>query len=185
MLPLAGVRIIAIEQYGAGPFGSMLLGDLGAEVVKTICEPEANKRHPANSYDAQFSTPYLVAASLVRGRFTLAELEQDALSDETILALCQKVDYEVDVRSTFPRHYTGEVQITLKDGRTLVHREAMNRGCADRPLSNEDIVEKFAGNARMSLSARQADAVRDAVLGLDRAGDARPAIDRLCQAAAD
>jgi len=34
MLPLAGVRVIAVEQYGAGPFGSMMLGDLGAEVVK-------------------------------------------------------------------------------------------------------------------------------------------------------
>ena len=34
MLPLAGVTIIAVEQYGAGPFGTMLLADLGAEVVK-------------------------------------------------------------------------------------------------------------------------------------------------------
>jgi crotonobetainyl-CoA:carnitine CoA-transferase CaiB-like acyl-CoA transferase len=34
MLPLAGVRVIAVEQYGAGPFGSMLLADLGAEVIK-------------------------------------------------------------------------------------------------------------------------------------------------------
>ena len=33
-LPLAGVRILAVEQYGAGPFGSMHLADLGAEVVK-------------------------------------------------------------------------------------------------------------------------------------------------------
>lgn len=33
-LPLAGVRIIAVEQYGAGPFGSMYLADLGAEVIK-------------------------------------------------------------------------------------------------------------------------------------------------------
>ncbi|RXV59858.1 CoA transferase [Roseovarius sp. A46] len=33
-LPLAGTRIIAVEQYGAGPFGSMLLADLGAEVIK-------------------------------------------------------------------------------------------------------------------------------------------------------
>jgi crotonobetainyl-CoA:carnitine CoA-transferase CaiB-like acyl-CoA transferase len=34
MLPLAGLRVIAVEQYGAGPFGSMMLGDLGAEVIK-------------------------------------------------------------------------------------------------------------------------------------------------------
>jgi len=32
--PLAGVRIIAVEQYGAGPFGTMYLADLGAEIVK-------------------------------------------------------------------------------------------------------------------------------------------------------
>lgn len=34
MKPLADIRIVAIEQYGAGPFGSMHLADLGAEVIK-------------------------------------------------------------------------------------------------------------------------------------------------------
>ncbi|GAA3360151.1 CaiB/BaiF CoA transferase family protein [Saccharopolyspora gregorii] len=33
-LPLADVRILAVEQYGAGPFGSVHLADLGAEVIK-------------------------------------------------------------------------------------------------------------------------------------------------------
>src|SRR5882757_6979342 len=32
--PLAGLRIVAVEQYGAGPFGSMYLADLGADVIK-------------------------------------------------------------------------------------------------------------------------------------------------------
>ena len=34
MRPLEDVRIIAIEQYGAGPWGSLHLADLGAEVIK-------------------------------------------------------------------------------------------------------------------------------------------------------
>ncbi|MBS0241783.1 MAG: CoA transferase [Proteobacteria bacterium] len=34
MLPLSGVTILAVEQYGAGPFGSMLCADLGADVIK-------------------------------------------------------------------------------------------------------------------------------------------------------
>jgi succinate--hydroxymethylglutarate CoA-transferase len=34
MLPLSGLRIIAVEQYGAGPYGSMQLADLGAEIIK-------------------------------------------------------------------------------------------------------------------------------------------------------
>lgn len=33
-LPLDGVRILAIEQYGAGPFGTLFLADQGAEVIK-------------------------------------------------------------------------------------------------------------------------------------------------------
>jgi crotonobetainyl-CoA:carnitine CoA-transferase CaiB-like acyl-CoA transferase len=34
MKPLEGVRILTIEQFGAGPYGSLFLSDLGAEVVK-------------------------------------------------------------------------------------------------------------------------------------------------------
>ena len=34
MLPLQNVKVIAIEQYGAGPFGTMQLADLGADVIK-------------------------------------------------------------------------------------------------------------------------------------------------------
>ena len=33
-LPLSGVRIASVEQYGAGPFGTQHLADLGAEVIK-------------------------------------------------------------------------------------------------------------------------------------------------------
>ena len=32
--PLDNVRILAAEQFGAGPFGTMHLADLGAEVIK-------------------------------------------------------------------------------------------------------------------------------------------------------
>ena len=32
--PLAGVRLLDFGQYLAGPFGPMILGDLGAEVIK-------------------------------------------------------------------------------------------------------------------------------------------------------
>ncbi|WP_067823003.1 CaiB/BaiF CoA transferase family protein [Actinomadura kijaniata] len=34
MRPLQDVRVIALEQYGAGPFGSLHLADLGAEIIK-------------------------------------------------------------------------------------------------------------------------------------------------------
>ena len=41
MLPLEGLRIIAFSTYGAGPFGTLHLADLGAEVIK-IEDPITN-----------------------------------------------------------------------------------------------------------------------------------------------
>lgn len=140
-----------------------------AEVVKTVCEPEANKRRPANSYDAQFSIPYIVATGLLRGRFTLDELEPAALADREVLSLAARVHHKIDPASTFPRHYTGEVIVTLESGEILRHREAINRGSADRPLSNAEIVDKYQDNACRTLKRDRAERVCAAVLGLDRA----------------
>ncbi|WP_270937942.1 MmgE/PrpD family protein [Falsiroseomonas oryzae] len=142
-------------------------------VMGVVCEPEANKKRPANGYDAQFSIPFLVAAALVRGRLTLAEVEGEALSDAAILEVANKVTSLPDPDSPFPRAYSGEVVVKLKDGRTLRHREQVNRGAPDRPLADADIVEKFRGNAALALSAANAARVEAAVLGLDAAPDAQ------------
>ena len=32
--PLAGLRVLAMEQFGAGPWATLQLADLGAEVIK-------------------------------------------------------------------------------------------------------------------------------------------------------
>ena len=41
MLPLESVTIISLEQYGAGPFATMHLADLGATIIK-IEDPTVN-----------------------------------------------------------------------------------------------------------------------------------------------
>ena len=139
------------------------------EVIKTVCEPEAKKKRPANDYDAKFSVHYLIAAALMRGRLGLAELEEEALRDPQILALTDKVSYRTDPGSAFPKAYSGEVSIRLQDGRTLSHREHVNRGAADRPLSNDEILAKFRANAAMTVDGEGAERMIDAALGLEAA----------------
>lgn len=143
------------------------------EVVKTVCEPVATKQRPQNSYDAQFSIPYIVATALLRGSFGLQHLEDSALADPEVLALAQKVQYEVDPASPFPKYYSGEVIVTTNDGREIRHREEMNRGAADRPITNADIEKKFMGNAALAVSSSRAAQVRDLILAMDAGIDAR------------
>ena len=142
-----------------------------ADAIKTVCEPEANKKRPANSYDAQFSVPFLTAAAFVRGCVTLAELEEDALKDARILDLATRCSYRSDPDSPFPKAYSGELRVTTKSGKELRHREHINRGAADRPLSNAEIAEKFRGNAALAMSAGTISEVEGGVLALEQAND--------------
>jgi 2-methylcitrate dehydratase PrpD len=154
------------------------------EVVQTVCEPVAAKRSPQNSYEAQFSIPYAIATSLVRGRLGLAELEDDAVRDPATRALMERIDYEVDPASGFPATYSGALVVRTRDGRTLEHREQANRGCAERPLTGDEITAKFLDNAMPVVGARRAAALRDEILALDRIAAARLA-EALAVAAAD
>ena len=81
-----------------------------AGVVQSVCEPVANKRRPTSDYDAKFSLVYAVASGLLRGKLGLKELTPEAFGDPAALALMDRIDYLEDTGSTFPRHYTGEVQ---------------------------------------------------------------------------
>jgi 2-methylcitrate dehydratase PrpD len=143
-----------------------------ADVIKTVCEPAANKKKPANSYDAQFSVPFLTAAAFVRQRLTLADIEEEALRDVEILKLADKVSYRADPDSPFPKAYSGELVVTTKDGKVMRHREHINRGAADRPLTNAEIVAKYSGNAALAVDQDKMARVEAAVLNLDRANDA-------------
>jgi 2-methylcitrate dehydratase PrpD len=79
-----------------------------------------------------------------------------------------QVEYGIDPNADFPRYYSGEVVVTLDDGRTLRERVAVNRGNPERPLANEEIEAKFFENCALTMSEDAARRVRDQVLALDR-----------------
>jgi succinate---hydroxymethylglutarate CoA-transferase len=57
--PLSGIRIVSVEQYGAGPWASMYLADMGAEVIKIEAphggdSSRASGPHHLGANDSQF-----------------------------------------------------------------------------------------------------------------------------------
>ncbi len=134
-----------------------------------VCVPEAQKFVPATSYDAQFSLQFLVATAFVKNRFGLAELEGHVLNDPDVLALAAKVAYGTYENSPYPKAYSGEIIVTLDDGSKVSHREHINRGAADRPLSNDEILQKCRANISLAFDAETAERMIAAVLGLEAA----------------
>ena len=64
MLPLNGLRVLAIEQYGAGPFGTQYLADLGAEVIKVEPPNGGDVSREVGPFFMEGSDPDDTAASL-------------------------------------------------------------------------------------------------------------------------
>jgi len=53
MKPLQGIRILSVEQYAAGPYGTMFLAELGAEVIKV--------ENAAGGDPARYTGPHFAA----------------------------------------------------------------------------------------------------------------------------
>jgi succinate---hydroxymethylglutarate CoA-transferase len=96
MLPLSGLRVLAVEQYGAGPYGTMQLADLGAEVIKI--------ENPSDGGDmARRVGPYFLGAddshffaSFNRNKKSVTlDLKRDG-AREVFLALVRSADAVLD-----------------------------------------------------------------------------------------
>lgn len=141
-------------------------GEIGA-----VCEPWNKKKRPLTDYEAKFSLPYVVAASLRRGQFGLRELDADVLVDEAILALADRVTYGVDPESGFPHYYSGDVTISMRDGRELRHREQVNRGAKGRPLTRDEVEKKYRENMSLVDGGGVSEAILDAIWSLPNCSD--------------
>jgi hypothetical protein len=64
--------------------------------------------------------------------------------------------------------------MTLRDGRTLERDEPLNRGSAERPLSDEEVLAKFRRNAEPVIAPEQIERLAAAVQSVDTAPSIRP-----------
>jgi crotonobetainyl-CoA:carnitine CoA-transferase CaiB-like acyl-CoA transferase len=66
--PLAGLRVIDIGRIVAGPFGAMLLGDLGADVIKVETPPDGDfLRHQPPNFAPEMGSYFATANRNKRG----------------------------------------------------------------------------------------------------------------------
>lgn len=123
----------------------------------------------------KFSIPYCVSAALVDGQVGIKQFKPNRLYDPEILELTDKVKIEVDhgIEKLYPKVRGAEVQITLKNGRTLKKRVNLPKGEVETPLSQEEMEAKFKYCTEDLFDGVRQDEVMQTVRKLDRIENVR------------
>jgi 2-methylcitrate dehydratase PrpD len=147
--------------------------------VALVLEPEASKRAPRTDYEAKFSLQYSTAAMIVRGKVGVQDYTDEAIADPRVLDIAAKVRYEIKEYDSYPAAFPGGVVVKLKDGRELHADLPYQKGGPENPLSTDEVLAKFRGNAALALSDAQVALVEETILGIEDVTDLRAAFSTL------
>ncbi|MBT0781866.1 MmgE/PrpD family protein [Paracoccus sp. pheM1] len=113
---------------------------------------EQHMTRAESTMTAQYSCPYIVAATLAYGPTRYDAYGEEFLDDPRILSLVAKVRFQVDAeieREYYPRQFASRVTMRLADGGTRSALVVDSVGTARKPLSVEQIIAKGEGLAHL------------------------------------
>lgn len=121
--------------------------EAGEGLVHRLWEPLASKHRPPSGYAAKFSMPFCMAVGFFDQAAGLEQFTDEKANDPKILGLAQRISYVIDPKNEYPVNYTGHIRVTLRDGKVVELRQPHMRGGKREPLSRDELVRKFHGNA--------------------------------------
>jgi 2-methylcitrate dehydratase PrpD len=140
------------------------------------------KYRPQGLTSAQLNLPFCAATLLLEGDCFVEQFSDAIVADPARMALAEKIEVRHDDAITAKgaafRHMV-RVEVALKNGERLECTRESARGSEKNFASTADIVEKFNKLAGHALPRARAEALRDAVLGLESLGDAGQLADLL------
>jgi 2-methylcitrate dehydratase len=140
------------------------------------------KWHPTTRETADHSMPFVVAAVLIDGAYTDAIFAPERLRDRRILDLMKKIAIAEDAEfnQRYPDSLPCRMTITLKNGERSTAEIANPIGHPDRPMSDDQVIEKFRGLAGRKLAPARLQAILDRIWRIERDGDLRTLFGALC-----
>ena len=146
-----------------------IIAKVGDFTVKMLCYPEERKRKPVTHVDAQFSLPWAIATAVCKNRTGIDEFRGEALHDPEVLALAQKVTWELDpeAEAMYPKAYPATLVAELNDGRTFFAHVDYPKGDPENPATKQEILAKFHLLTEKFLDSGRRDRIIEAVGRLD------------------
>jgi 2-methylcitrate dehydratase len=136
----------------------------GADILS-----DPSKYDPKTKETADHSLPYCIAVAAAKGNVLPSDFETDALADPFVRSLLGKIQVTADpaIDALFPKVKRAVVTVTTEDGRSFSRQEDSAKGSPERPLSDDDVADKFRSNASASLSGRKIERIVEATFRLE------------------
>jgi len=136
----------------------------GADILS-----DASKYDPQTKETADHSLPYCIAVAAANGNVLPSDFEQEALFDPFVRSFLAKIKVVADpeIDALFPKIKRAIVTVTTLAGGVHTRQEDFAKGSPERPLSDDDVVDKFRANASHAMSAKALDRIVDATLHLE------------------
>ncbi|GAA5232374.1 MmgE/PrpD family protein [Verticiella sediminum] len=157
------------------PFGPADVERIVVHGSKVTMDHVGWKYRPEGMTSAQLNLPFCIATLLLEGDVFVDQFTPESIHDAQRIALADRVkvieDAAITARGARYRHMV-RVEVFFKDGGRLERTVEVSRGSEKRFAPAADIVAKYEKLVRHVLPTRQMDALREAVLDLERLDDA-------------
>ena len=151
-----------------------------------LCGEPERKLAPQTVTDAQFSFYYIVGATLLNGKVTVADFTREAIHDSSVLKQARKVQVSVDPEKDALPVMVVPVDLTMKttDGKEFSVRVEGTKGDSKHPLGLDEIEAKVRQCARQAvkpLGGQKVDMLCELVRNLEDVDDVTALLDCLVQ----
>jgi 2-methylcitrate dehydratase PrpD len=146
---------------------------MGDRAAESGAEQVFSQQAPVGDYGAHFSTPFIAAVALLKGRLALADFDGDALRDPAVLKLSAKITRTDDPNHGRPKYASGHVFIKTKDGKLYEERQHIHPGHVENPVTAAEVQEKYRYNALRTVSPEKAEAQLHKVMAIEQLKDIR------------
>jgi 2-methylcitrate dehydratase PrpD len=139
------------------------------EIDTYFLAAELDDKTPKNTLAGKFSVPFAIATTLVNGSSGVTSFTWDAVRNETIQMLADKIDVRdnPEMSAKLPELRPAAVKVSMNDGTVLEASTETNRGDWRDPYSSAELAEKYNDLTARTWRQAEAEAIYETTMSLD------------------
>ena len=126
-------------------------------------------QEPQNALEAKFSIQFCMAILVLRRKAGVQEFDDAVVQSPEVRYMMERVKtyHSPEIEAKGSDRIRSLVEVKLKDGRTLTVEAETSRGTPERPMSREEMADKFAACVRTTIPREHVQAALESIYSVE------------------